>query len=413
MTPSNPGFDYDACDCHLCDLDRRHPDPIREEVRMSAPGCTCSKRFSYTEEHDSDCDLWYVDEFWAGFLAWSPDEECLVRTSTYPDGHDDPWSSAYADDIDMRLDHYEWINDNPLPDEPIGCGIRDDDAAVISQQFMNKVLGGYASIPDGVDGTWIKGQDGMWRPMDDTAEYQSALAKMGGTATSTTAHSDAYGWSDDWYWKNHHRHYETKITFPNGVTIQASSLVQNNCQRDNGEPDFGLYLDSGWRNEGIGIMLPWQDWGLPTVNYALAAEAISMAYHWAKQGLLVEVGCIGAHGRTGTALACMAIIAGVPANEAVRWVRSNYCNDAVEGLSQEWFVKWFAAYHAGEEPPAPLPKPKPQVTPKVHTPPPATSPSTGNPTGADPNKPGRKKRTRRGKRGGRRVQRSRSMAGVR
>lgn len=382
---------------------------------MKTPGCTCSKRFSYTEEHDSDCDLWYVDEFWAGFLAWSPDEECLIRTSNYPSDHDDPWSQAYADDadIDSRLEQYEWIND-----EVVGCGPRDDDDAKISQMFMDKVLGkqGYAAIPDGVDGTWVKGEDGMWRPLDDDAEYQSALAKMGGTGTATSAYG--YGgsdWSDDWYWKNHHRHYETAVTFPNGVKVQASSLVQNHSQRDNGEPDFALYLDSGWRNEGAAIMLPWDDWGLPAVKYAVAAESIRTAYAWAEGNMLVEVGCIGAHGRTGTALACMAILAGVEPTKAVSWVRSNYCTDAVEGLSQEWFVKWFAAYIVNGELPAPLPKPKPSPKASVaHLPKAPTPPlsSTSELTG-DPNKPGRKKKTRRGKRGGRRVQRSRSMAGVR
>jgi len=35
----------------------------------------------------------------------------------------------------------------------------------------------------------------------------------------------------------------------------------------------------------------------------------------------VEFGCAGGHGRTGTALACMAILDGVPGTEAVAFVR--------------------------------------------------------------------------------------------
>lgn len=367
---------------------------------MSAPGCTCSKRFAYTEEHDSDCDLWYVDEFWAGFVAWSPDEECLVRTEQYPEGHDDPWSQAYADDIEDRLQQYEWIND-----EVVGCTQRDDDDSKISQMFMDKVLGnmgaGTVAPPTG-EGAWEKREDGLWYRIDDDASYQSALSKLTSTAGTTTT-----TWTDDYSYFNHHRHYETSLVFPDGTAVQASSLVQNHTLRTNGEPDFGLYLDQGWRNEGAAIMLPWRDWGLPDVNYVIAAEAIKTAFTWAKAGMLVEVGCIGAHGRTGTVLACMAVLAGVEPTKAVSWVRSTYCNDAVEGINQEWWVKWFAAYINGEDPPKPLLAPKPAVTvPKVPTSLPyGTSPSTGNPTGADPNKPGRK--ARRGKRGGKRVQRSR------
>jgi hypothetical protein len=55
----------------------------------------------------------------------------------------------------------------------------------------------------------------------------------------------------------------------------------------------------------------------------------------ARLGERVEVGCLGGHGRTGTALACLAILTGHPPGEAVAWVRANYCADAVETAEQE------------------------------------------------------------------------------
>jgi hypothetical protein len=58
----------------------------------------------------------------------------------------------------------------------------------------------------------------------------------------------------------------------------------------------------------------------------------------AHAGERVEVGCLGGHGRTGTALACLAILTGHPHGEAVAWVRANYCVDAVETAEQEAFV---------------------------------------------------------------------------
>jgi protein-tyrosine phosphatase len=58
----------------------------------------------------------------------------------------------------------------------------------------------------------------------------------------------------------------------------------------------------------------------------------------ARAGQLVEIGCIGGHGRTGTALACLAFLSGVQRQEAVPWVKANYCSRAVESPEQAAFV---------------------------------------------------------------------------
>ena len=58
---------------------------------------------------------------------------------------------------------------------------------------------------------------------------------------------------------------------------------------------------------------------------------------------MVEIGCLGGHGRTGTALACLAVLAGTPAAEAVAWVRGAYCPKAVETDAQRAFVESFGA----------------------------------------------------------------------
>jgi protein-tyrosine phosphatase len=61
----------------------------------------------------------------------------------------------------------------------------------------------------------------------------------------------------------------------------------------------------------------------------------------ARGGDRVELGCLGGHGRTGTALACLAILCGLPPSEAVTWVRESYCASAVESGLQEAFVTGF------------------------------------------------------------------------
>ena len=56
----------------------------------------------------------------------------------------------------------------------------------------------------------------------------------------------------------------------------------------------------------------------------------------------VEVACAGGRGRTGTSLACLAVLEGVPARQAVRYVRRHYHPRAVETPWQRLFVRWFA-----------------------------------------------------------------------
>ena len=95
-------------------------------------------------------------------------------------------------------------------------------------------------------------------------------------------------------------------------------------------------------------MIDWEDFGLPADPEAAASE-IAAAFARAREGELVEVGCLGGRGRTGTVLACMAVLAGVPGDEAVAWIRQAYRPEAVETRDQEEWVQWFAEW-ASQQP---------------------------------------------------------------
>ncbi|NEB79450.1 protein phosphatase, partial [Streptomyces sp. SID14478] len=58
-------------------------------------------------------------------------------------------------------------------------------------------------------------------------------------------------------------------------------------------------------------------------------------------GERVELACAGGRGRTGTALACLAVLDGVPAAEAVAYVRTHYDRRAVETPWQKRYVRQF------------------------------------------------------------------------
>jgi hypothetical protein len=128
------------------------------------------------------------------------------------------------------------------------------------------------------------------------------------------------------------------VRFPDGTVVRASPLRE----RGAAECDFGVYMDARWAPTWPAVLIDWQDFGLPH-DPVSAAATIRDAYARARAGERVEVGCAGGLGRTGTVLACMAVLAGVPVDDAVGWVRRNYDVRAVETREQEAWVQWFAA----------------------------------------------------------------------
>ena len=106
-------------------------------------------------------------------------------------------------------------------------------------------------------------------------------------------------------------------------------------------PDFALYL-LGRRPPPVDWevkWLRWPDFRLPTDRPA-TAEALREAWSRA-EAERVEIACGGGRGRTGTALACLAVLDGVPPTEAVRYVRAHYAAGAVETPWQSRFVRRF------------------------------------------------------------------------
>ena len=134
------------------------------------------------------------------------------------------------------------------------------------------------------------------------------------------------------------------VTFPDGTRVRASSLADRIA--DDPERAYGLYLDEQWAPTWPADVVAWPDFGLP-VDPDVAAGQIADAFLRARGGELVEVGCLGGCGRTGTVLACMAVLAGVPRAEAVAWVRGAYRPQAVETAEQEAWVAWFAGWASG------------------------------------------------------------------
>ena len=85
--------------------------------------------------------------------------------------------------------------------------------------------------------------------------------------------------------------------------------------------------------------LRWADFRRPADPVA-AGRALREA--WVRAGTeRVEIACAGGRGRTGTALACLAVLDGLSGDQAIRFVRQHYAPGAVETPGQRGFVRRF------------------------------------------------------------------------
>lgn len=133
-----------------------------------------------------------------------------------------------------------------------------------------------------------------------------------------------------------HRH-RSPVVLPDGTEVIAVSFDAPDPYEREEPPAYGLYLDHRWEPPWPHDHVEWPDFGVPD-DAATVLNALNGLLDRARSGERVEIGCLGGHGRTGTALACLAILSGHPRNDAVAWVRANYCSNAVETPDQEAFV---------------------------------------------------------------------------
>ncbi|MEV5609001.1 protein phosphatase [Streptomyces sp. NPDC052225] len=112
-------------------------------------------------------------------------------------------------------------------------------------------------------------------------------------------------------------------------------------------PSYGVYLLGSQPppTEWEFTWLRWPDFRLPAD--AERARAVLQDAWRRCADERVELACGGGKGRTGTALACLAVLDGVPAGEAVAYVRAHYDRRAVETPWQKRYVRRFAQPTAG------------------------------------------------------------------
>jgi hypothetical protein len=130
------------------------------------------------------------------------------------------------------------------------------------------------------------------------------------------------------------------LRLPSGRLVRGRGL--RNPLPEGPAPTYAVYLlgrqppevpwDADW--------LRWPDFRLPS-DRTRAEEVLRDVWSRATTER-VELACGGGRGRTGTALACLAVLDGVPAKDAVAYVREHYDRHAVETPWQRRYVRRFA-----------------------------------------------------------------------
>ncbi|GAA2918035.1 protein phosphatase [Kitasatospora cinereorecta] len=129
------------------------------------------------------------------------------------------------------------------------------------------------------------------------------------------------------------------IVLPSGRLVRGRGL--RHPLPEGPDPTFAVHLlgrqppPAAWESR----WLRWPDFRLPK-DRAQARTLLREALDRAATDR-VELACGGGKGRTGTGLACLAVLDGVPADEAVAYVRRHYHPGAVETPWQRRYVRRF------------------------------------------------------------------------
>ncbi len=151
---------------------------------------------------------------------------------------------------------------------------------------------------------------------------------------------------------NHWQHAVKVGTF----TVWASGIagVKFATMDDSKIPDLGVYLDKAWStafildtvsvgteiagySERHALFLQWPDF--KTISLERFQWVVETVAERVLDGQTVEIGCLGAHGRTGTLLAAViAVVEKLSAREAILAVRARHCEHAVETDAQQTMI---------------------------------------------------------------------------
>lgn len=207
-------------------------------------------------------------------------------------------------------------------------------------------------------GKTIKGDEEAWflgvsqtAPINCLECYEKFPPKVPTTGTVTTSFT-----TKDW---GHHKHepaemicdtddaWSLSVGSRDGIVAFANNfdIVMNLSGRSILETHVIPIPElAKWKHGGdtfAEMLLDWPDNG---VAYFPLQFWLDVLEHLQIKKLKMVINCVGGHGRTGTALACMLIVSGIctEGDEAIKWVRANHCDRAIESAEQERYIRSIA-----------------------------------------------------------------------
>ena len=138
------------------------------------------------------------------------------------------------------------------------------------------------------------------------------------------------------------KHESGVITFPSGARIRGRPIRYYKTSEN--LPDYILILSSFHPRhppETEVHWIKWPDFCLP-VNKLEAHHALELTLKRAAHSR-VDIACRGGVGRTGTALACIAILDGMDPASALKFIRDTYHPRAAETPWQQWYISNFSS----------------------------------------------------------------------
>ncbi len=240
-------------------------------------------------------------------------------------------------------------------------------ATILKDKIVEKVSNLPAVIPAYKEGDHIeKVSDNLVKitSKDGVVHYKSIPDISTGTGTYATTGLQKTGTS---YVGGQTWGYSVCSHWQDPVEINGHKFLVTGILGGKGKgvwPDFGIYLDYKWADYleldliswGSGVkgktnhpvwLMNWKDYSdIPQEKFKKILDEIGR--QWARGRNVIEIGCLGAHGRTGTVLAGLLIqYEKMGAEEAITEIRKRHCIHAVESHCQKVMLYELA----GEESP--------------------------------------------------------------
>lgn len=160
------------------------------------------------------------------------------------------------------------------------------------------------------------------------------------------------------------KHDREAFKLEDNLSIFASAWRDVKYAADQNVFDVGVYMYDSWQvgvtvTAGLNVpwsghdvakqvILDWPDFNIPDKDVPMV-EIVKWMLAQMGEGVRFETGCMGGHGRTGTMLACLLAAQGVAPGTALKRVRAEHCDKAIENQKQGEYVATFYKMFHGDE----------------------------------------------------------------